>query len=172
MTLPDPLVSSSKRNSSPSSSSSGLLQGLLALEAGVAWEAEGEGEQEEEEEEEEEVPVLSGCPRYQKILMEYEEETSAWRQPHPPPGGRNPPSHWPGRCCPSHASPRPIEWEQRGEVEGLVADRLVTELMGDHGEGCGDDNEGGSSLQENRRSFRGQRSEDEGAGEKLRKITE
>lgn len=108
----------------------------------------GEEEEEEVAEEEEEgvegeVVVLSCWCRYQKILMEGEEETLPW--PRPPPGGRNSPSHWPGRRYPSHASPQPIGQEQRWEAEGLVADRLVTGLTGDHGDGGGDD-EDGSSL--------------------------
>lgn len=108
-----------------------------------------EEEEEEEVEEEEGEPVSSDCPQYQKIPMEDEEEReemSARRRPRHPPGGRKPPSHWPGRRCPSHASPRPIGREQRGKAEGLVEDGSVTELTGDHDDGCGDDDEGGSSL--------------------------
>ena len=106
----------------------------------------------EEEGEQREVKVSSGLPPYQKILMDGDEEMSVRQQPRPPPGGRSPLSHWPGRRCPSRASPRPTGWE----VKGSVVVGSVTELTGDHGEGCGEDDEGGSSLQEHRRSSKGE----------------
>ena len=107
---PGPPVSFSRRNSSPSSSSAGLLRGLPAQEAGVAGEEEEEGGGEEEG-----------------------ERTWPRRGPRPPPAERKPASHWLGRRCPSHASPR----GGRG--------RRVTGVTGEHREGCGDDDEGGSS---------------------------
>lgn len=133
VTSPVPLVSSSRRSSSLSSSSSGLLLlGLQDLEVGVA----GEEEVGEEEEEEEAGEGESGSLEYQKTLMEEEKEgMSALQCQNPPPERRNRPSHWPGRRCPSHASQQLIGREQRGKAVGVVADRSVTEGMGDHVEG-------------------------------------
>lgn len=95
-----------------------------------------EGQVEEAEEAEE---VLS-CPRQRIQMEDGEEARSARRRPRPPRGGRKPPSHWPGRRCPSRASLPPIGREQRGEA--------VTEGRGDHGEERDEDDEGVSSEEE------------------------
>jgi len=94
---------------------------------------------EEVEEEEEEDLVSSGCLHPLKLQTEGGPEVL--------PGGRKPHSHWPGRRCPSRASPPPIGREQRGGGGGLLAGGGVTLVTGDHG----GDGEGGSSLWEHRK---------------------
>lgn len=110
-------------------------------------------EVEEEEEEEGQVTVLPGYPRCQKTQTVAEGEMLAWSC-HPP-GGSNPPSHWPVRRCPSHTSPRPTGWEGCAGADGMV-----TELAGCHGEDRGDGGGGFALCQKHCGAMRGHRSKE------------
>lgn len=146
-TVPDLLESSSRRNSSPASSSSGHRECHQDLAAElVVWVAE------EEEEAVEVVAVLLrvllGHPRCLETQLAAEDDTLAW--PRPPPGWSILHSHRLPRRFPSHASLPPTG------CEGCVGtSKWVTELRiiisGDGG--------GSASLPEHPRMVKSQRSE-------------